>query len=391
LARTSDFGDPLNSGGPWTTAARAAELIWKSNTKETSSEEKTMNRKWLFVALCALVLTQGRSLAQDRNVAYAITDLGTLGGSSSDAFGINSRGQVVGRSFISSDLEEHAFLSEDGVMTDLGTLPGLSSWARAINNHGQVAGHSSMGNGPPFHAVLWETSGEIVQLGTLPGGFAAFAAALNDRGQVVGGSRTANSDFHAFLWGQGKGMTDLGTVSSDDHFSVARGINNRRQIAGNSGPVVADPQVPPQRGFIWERGVMTDLGNLGSEFTVVFGMNNRGHVVGESDLANGERHAFVWKDGLMTDLGTLGGHFSTASSINDHGQVVGRSNTASGEDHAFLWHRGVMTDLNSQISNDSGWILIQARSINRAGEIVGVGTINGQTHAFLLIPEDEEE
>ncbi len=36
---------------------------------------------WLFVALCALVFTPGRSLAQDQNITYTITDLGTLGGS----------------------------------------------------------------------------------------------------------------------------------------------------------------------------------------------------------------------------------------------------------------------------------------------------------------------
>src|SRR5260370_19452706 len=136
---------------------------------------------------------------------------------------------------------------------------------------------------------------------------------------------------------------------------------------------------------------MTDLGNLGSELTVVFGMNNRGHIVGESDLSSGERHGFLWKHGDMTDVGTLGGHSSSAWSVNNRGQVVGWAKTGSEEQHAFLWHRGAMIDLNTLIPDDSGWVLVHARSINSSGEIVGFGTINGQTHAFLLTPPDDDE
>jgi probable HAF family extracellular repeat protein len=39
----------------------------------------------------------------------------------------------------------------------------------------------------------------------------------------------------------------------------------------------------------------------------------------------------------MVNLGTLGGNFSIAFGINDLGQVVGYSSTASGETRAFLW------------------------------------------------------
>jgi probable HAF family extracellular repeat protein len=354
-----------------------------------------MKGRWLFHALCVLVFTQGRSLAQEQNANYSITDLGTLGGSFSDGWGLNDRGQVVGTATISSGKENHAFLWEDGVMKDLGALLGLSSRSRGINKRGQAVGISSVMNVPPLKAILWEKSGEIVLLGTLPGGtlpggFGSFSIGINDRGQIVGGSRTANlKDIHAVLWEKGT-ITDLGTVSPGDHFSVARAINNRGQIGGNSGPVNSEPQIPPQRGFRWENGAMTDLGNLGSEFTIVIGMNNRGDVVGESDRADGERHAFLWRHGAMTDLGTLGGAYSSGWSVNRHDQVVGTSVLANSQPHAFLWHDGVMTDLNTLIPADSGWVLTIARSVNGSGEIVGSGTINGQTHAFLLTRDDDE-
>lgn len=58
---------------------------------------------------------------------YRLTDLGTLGGSSSSAFGINDTGQVVGSSAIAGDAVQHAFLYSNGSMADLGTLGGANS------------------------------------------------------------------------------------------------------------------------------------------------------------------------------------------------------------------------------------------------------------------------
>ena len=72
-----------------------------------------------------------------------MTDLGTLGGALSYAYGINDAGQVVGWSTTAAGLG-HAFITgPDGVgMTDLGTLGGGISQASGINDAGQVAGWS---------------------------------------------------------------------------------------------------------------------------------------------------------------------------------------------------------------------------------------------------------
>ena len=70
-------------------------------------------------------------------------------------------------------------------------------------------------------------------------------------------------------------------------------------------------------------------------------------MVGSATTAAGQSHAFLWDDGVMTDLGTLGGAYSAAGGLNDAGQVVGSSRVATGSltTDAFLWENGVMTGL----------------------------------------------
>ena len=58
--------------------------------------------------------------------------------------------------------------------------------------------------------------------------------------------------------------------------------------------------------------------------------------------------------------------------------------------HAFLWERGSIADLNALIPAHSGVQLMAAVGLNERGEIVAQGVLpNGDLHAFLLVPCDE--
>ncbi len=74
-----------------------------------------------------------------------MTGLGTLGGTHSEAYGINDSGQVVGYSGMSGGAV-HAFLYTGGGIIDLNDLlPSGSGWtlveARGISDSGQIVGH----------------------------------------------------------------------------------------------------------------------------------------------------------------------------------------------------------------------------------------------------------
>ena len=165
-----------------------------------------------------------------------MTDLGTFSGTpsytsyTSFANGININGQVVGQSTTNGAYTSasHAFLYSNGSMTDLGTLGGTSSSASGINTSGQVVGNSSN------HAFLYSNNTGMTDLGTLGGG-ASFANGININGQVVGRSYTANgSGTDAFLYNGGS-LLDLNSLLSPGSgwtLYNATGINDLGQIVG---------------------------------------------------------------------------------------------------------------------------------------------------------------
>ena len=161
---------------------------------------------------------------------YAVTDLGTLGGTGISAEDLNNAGQVVGQAG-TTDGFNHAFLWENGTMIDLGTLGGSSSVAAGINDLGQVVGYASLPDATN-HAFLVTPQGGVwfqdsdldgrndfmIDLGTLNGSTYSVATDINNAGQVVG-----YSEGYVFLWDTVNGMTDLG-VPLGFTFGYASGI-----------------------------------------------------------------------------------------------------------------------------------------------------------------------
>ena len=419
----------------------------------------------IAMTLLAALALPGQLAAQ--HTRYKLVDLGTLGGPNSQVNGspppmINNRGVVAGLADTSESCSylggfvSPAFRWENGVLTDLGLLPGgCFSLPNSINSKGMIVGSGDIGvidpvtGGPELRADL-RYKGQIIDLGTF-GGSNSLANDVNSRGQVVGGAENTEPDpwnfggliglpsptaWHGFVWQKGV-MRDLGTLGGPDSFGMF--INDSGQITGFSftdsipSPTTGIPTIDPflwdgsrmidlgtlggtvgfgnglnNRGqvigfsniagdvashaFIWERGVLTDIGTLGGDKSGAGWINNAGQVVGTADLADGTHHAFIWRDGIMTDLGTVGGDpCSNGGHINASGQAIGTSTDCHGTIlHIFLWENGSMVDLSAQVLPGSGFAFVEPVAINDVGEIVGNGTLpNEDVHAVVLKPCNE--
>ena len=355
-------------------------------------------------------------------------DLGALpGGGSSAPFWINSGGWITGNSqnseidpFIPGLPEVRAVLWKGGTIKDLGTLGGSQSFSQAINDHGQIIGLALNDipdpysyfyeflylspNGTQTRAFVWDEKDGMQDIGTL-GGPDAFPSVINQRGQVAGFSyinsipneTTGLPTFHPFLWEKGKGMKDLGSFGGTQTASV-NGLNERGEVVG--GLLLPGNQI--NHPFLWDGAKLVDL------IAPPFGgpgpgeaswINETGEVVGGASLPtlcpNEPRyiqHAFLWRNGTITDLGALTATPNSAAVfINSKSHVVGMSFSCDQlSASAFLWEQGSIVDLNTLIPPDSEFQLFWAGYIADNGEIGAFGNLsNGDTHAVLLIPCDE--
>ena len=201
------------------------------------------------------------------------------------ARGINASGQVVGFTghwYDSSSFRAFIYPYPNGPMQYLVGLENITSNAYAINTSGQVVGRAYL------TAFLYNYPGGPVQdLGTL-GGNESFATGINDRGQVVGTAQNAAGAWHAFLYPPGGPMQDLGTLGGT---SNADSINNRGQVVGYSFIATA------QHAFLYADGQMHDLNDLtinlppGVILREANGINDNGWIVGSTSGAY--QHAFL--------------------------------------------------------------------------------------------------
>jgi probable HAF family extracellular repeat protein len=313
-------GQSTLSGGGAPHAFRTgagAPITSASNINATSATGSTANAVndagqvvgWSFGA--GALATAFRTTANGSITTAA--DLGHLGGGESYANGINASGQTVGSSALggTSSGSVHAFrttatgkISDDGA--DLGTLGGTSSGAFGINASGQAVGWSTPTGGGAPRAFRTAPNGPITpqsDLGTL-GGSGSTAYAINDAGRTVGYARTGAGHEHAFRTtanGLINAAGDLGTLGGTS--SAAFAINTAGQTVGRS--TLAGDAVT-HAFFVDAAGGLIDLNTLipsktGWVLNEARGINDAGQIAGFGVSRTGAEHAFLLTPAMPGD------------------------------------------------------------------------------------------
>ena len=208
-------------------------------------------------------------------------------------------------------------------------------------------------------------------------------------------------------------VIDLGTLGGE--FSSGFGVNDLGWADGYS----TLPGETITHAFVWQNGVMTDIGTPGLNSLAAYPFNDADGVAilaevsaldpsqPPEDFCGFGTHRgcppFVWKDGVLTQLPTLGGNNGHASQVNDLGDVSGVAENSTPDPSCMpqacvesicpyqqlqtepvLWKNGQIKALQTLQGDPDGNGLV----INNNGDVAGtsgecIGSNNEALHAVL--------
>jgi len=315
-----------------------------------------LRRPFILLAPLILLCTPTAVLALG---PYIVTDLGTLGGTSSYGTAINDAGHAVGYSTLAGGQTRAFIWTPGGGMQNLGALGSGDSQALDINNNDNVVGVTSN------QAFRWTSPGGMILLDSANNGK---ASGLNNSDAAIG-ERNLTSVDRTIKW------DGSNTLSSPFPLSNSRGaaLNDLGQLVVQSGSAGA-----------YNNGVNSTLTPLP---LIPTDLNNSRFITGSTgEIAS----VLDFDSNVFTSLGKLSptDSFSNALGINAAGTIVGVSQ-GSGGFVADATYTSIISLTSLLDTGFAGWTILSADDVNSAGQIIGVGQFNGVTHAVILTPVPE--
>jgi probable HAF family extracellular repeat protein len=271
----------------------------------------------------------------------------------------------------------------DYIVTPLDVPASVFTSATGVNNATTVVGGyagSYNGHGGVF-GYVWNVGGGYSTLEAVPGTTAqpsyTVARSINDHGVVVGYYNDPRGYQGGFLYDNGSYTTGIRGPGSGNTFLT--GINNNGQFVG------FDTGTSRSQGFLYSGGAYTIIDVPGANLgTTPSAINDAGTIVGSylvGDLSTGiyTSYGFIYSGGTYTTgIGLPGASYSVVTGINNKGDIVGDSDIGH-----FLYHGGTYTRLDITTPGN----FYGTGAINDLGEIAGaystVDQGNQRSHAFL--------
>jgi len=197
-----------------------------------------------------------------------------------------------------------------------------------VNEKGQVVGACISAETGGYTAYATTAKGKRTNAVGLLTGTMSWTNGINDAGVMVGDA-TIEGDLisHAWIKYPDGTMTDLGSLSDGNGYAI--GIDNKGLIVGFSQMAIGNVYA----GFVIQPGTttMVRIGSLGGNLTTLATSNTKAVVVGQASLpGDTEIRAFYARPpyNKLVMLDSLGGPKSAALAINDQGTIVGSTQVA---------------------------------------------------------------
>jgi probable HAF family extracellular repeat protein len=249
--------------------------------------------------------------------SFTFQTLDFPGSSFTQAFGINSSGEIVGA------LSSGGFVYNAGNFSNFDVPGSTHTGAKGINELGQIVGEYDTSSAGPI-AFLY-SGGSFTSISP-PGASSATANGINSTGLIVGQytDSTHSGNEQGFLY-DGKAFTTIDFPGTGSGTGV-EGINSAGDVVGfyylnNDNTTIYS--------FLYSNGVFTTISMPGCSSSAAFGISDDGTIVGtcfQGQAIGG----FVYRGGNFSSLNFPGSSSTLAYGINNEGQVVGQYSDATG-------------------------------------------------------------
>lgn len=288
--------------------------------------------------LAAVVLLAIANPARPQTTApeYTFTTIAVPGASSTDAWGLNNAGDVVGSYVVNG--ATHGFLLRKGSYTQIDVPGSTFTQATAINDSRIIVGTFRDGSTTMLHGFMLIDGGFLTI--DVPNATSSMPRGIGRRGQVVFESIVDGHDT-AYVLVNGNFYSvepPASFAGGPVTLSYASDISRQHVIVGRYDTSGTN------YGFVLDDGEYIKIQYPGSSSSTALGINRRGDIVG-GYTASGLRHGYLLMDdaylpfdvpGCVTS--PIGGApaCTTPRKINDSRQVVGGYGTDGGNTNGFI-------------------------------------------------------